>query len=81
VSRWLCTPRHLHGILDTGNARLVGVVVELRSAVDPVGEYQLFKPLHEARHYKTMVSITHRFGRLTKHADVILSVRDGRRAK
>jgi ABC-type multidrug transport system fused ATPase/permease subunit len=40
--------------------------------MDPAGEYELFKNLREAREGKTMIFITHRFGHLTKHADLIL---------
>jgi energy-coupling factor transporter ATP-binding protein EcfA2 len=53
--------------------RLV-VVDEPSAAMDPAGEYELFKHLREARAGKTMVFITHRFGHLTKHADIILYV-------
>jgi energy-coupling factor transporter ATP-binding protein EcfA2 len=53
--------------------RLV-VVDEPSAAMDPAGEYELFKHLREARASKTMVFITHRFGHLTKHADIILYV-------
>lgn len=57
--------------ITSGDTRLV-VVDEPSSAMDPAGEYDLFKHLREARAGKTMIFITHRFGHLTKHADVIL---------
>jgi ABC-type multidrug transport system fused ATPase/permease subunit len=63
--------------INTGSVRLV-VVDEPSSAMDPAGEYGLFKRLREARQGKTMIFITHRFGHLTKHADVILCMKDGR---
>lgn len=53
--------------------RLV-VVDEPSSAMDPLGEYELFERLREMRTGKTMVFVTHRFGHLTKYADVILCV-------
>jgi ABC-type multidrug transport system fused ATPase/permease subunit len=48
------------------------IVDEPSAAMDPEGEYELFKHLREARAGRTMVFITHRFGHLTKHADLIL---------
>jgi ABC-type multidrug transport system fused ATPase/permease subunit len=54
-----------------GDVNLV-VVDEPSSAMDPAGEYELFKNLREGREGKTMIFITHRFGHLTKRADLIL---------
>lgn len=62
--------------INTGAVRLA-VVDEPSSTMDPAGEYQLFKHLREARQGKMMVFITHRFGHLTKHADLILCMKDG----
>ena len=53
--------------------RLV-VVDEPSSAMDPLGEFELFERLRALRAGKTMVFVTHRFGHLTKYADVILYV-------
>ena len=50
------------------------VVDEPTSAMDPTGEYTLFETLRSMRTGKTMVFVTHRFGHLTKHADLILYV-------
>ena len=50
------------------------VVDEPTSAMDPTGEYELFETLRSMRTGKTMVFVTHRFGHLTKHADLILFV-------
>jgi ABC-type multidrug transport system fused ATPase/permease subunit len=66
--------------MNTGNVKLV-VVDEPSAAMDPAGEYELFKNLREARAGKTMIFITHRFGHLTKHADLILCMKDGRLAE
>jgi ABC-type multidrug transport system fused ATPase/permease subunit len=55
------------------NIRLV-VVDEPSAAMDPEGEFEIFKHLREAREGRTMIFITHRFGHLTKHADLILCV-------
>jgi ABC-type multidrug transport system fused ATPase/permease subunit len=63
--------------MNTGTVRLV-VVDEPSSAMDPAGEYELFKRLREARQGKTMIFITHRFGHLTKHADLILCMKEGK---
>ncbi|KLO19102.1 P-loop containing nucleoside triphosphate hydrolase protein [Schizopora paradoxa] len=51
---------------------------EPTSALDPEGEYELFSRLKEQRGGKTVVFITHRFGHLTKYADTILVLKDGR---
>jgi ABC-type transport system involved in cytochrome bd biosynthesis fused ATPase/permease subunit len=58
------------------NSRKVKFVAvdEPSSALDPEAEFQLFERLREARSGKTMVFVTHRFGHLTKHADLIMSV-------
>jgi ABC-type multidrug transport system fused ATPase/permease subunit len=53
------------------DVRLV-VVDEPSAAMDPSGEYELFKNLREAQRGRTMIFITHRFGHLVKHADMIL---------
>lgn len=57
--------------LMSRKVRLV-VVDEPTSAMDPLGEYELFERLRAARAGKTMVFVTHRFGHLTRHADMIL---------
>lgn len=48
------------------------VVDEPTSAMDPLGEYELFEKLRDLQAGRTMVCVTHRFGHLTKHADLIL---------
>lgn len=57
--------------LLSGNVQLV-VVDEPTSAMDPSGEFELFQQLRLMQGGKTMVFVTHRFGHLTKHADLIL---------
>lgn len=57
--------------LMSDKIRLV-VVDEPSSALDPRGEFELFETLRANQHGRTMVFVTHRFGHLTKHADVIL---------
>ena len=47
-------------------------VDEPTSALDAEGELQLFTRLLEERQGKTMIFVTHRFGYLTKHADIIM---------
>jgi ABC-type bacteriocin/lantibiotic exporter with double-glycine peptidase domain len=49
-------------------------VDEPSSALDPEGEMDLFQRLRDARAGRTMIFVTHRFGHLTKHADIIMSV-------
>jgi ABC-type bacteriocin/lantibiotic exporter with double-glycine peptidase domain len=48
------------------------VVDEPSSAMDPEAELRLFDGLRECRSGKTMLFVTHRFGHLTKHADLIV---------
>lgn len=57
--------------ISSGNMRLV-VADEPTSAMDPEGEFELFEALRKVREGTTMIFITHRFGHLTKHADLIL---------
>ncbi|TFY76338.1 hypothetical protein EWM64_g7675 [Hericium alpestre] len=45
---------------------------EPSASLDPTAEHDLFGRLRELRGSKTMVFSTHRFGNLTRHADVIL---------
>lgn len=55
----------------SGNIRLL-VVDEPTSAMDPQGEFELFERLRTIREGMTTLFVTHRFGHLTKHADLIL---------
>jgi ABC-type multidrug transport system fused ATPase/permease subunit len=52
-------------------------VDEPSSALDPQGELELFQRLRDARAGKTMIFVTHRFGHLTKHADLIICMKGG----
>lgn len=56
---------------NTGRVKLVAVD-EPSSALDAESELQLFNNLLAARAGKTMIVVTHRFGHLTKHADMIM---------
>ncbi|KIP12397.1 hypothetical protein PHLGIDRAFT_124233 [Phlebiopsis gigantea 11061_1 CR5-6] len=53
------------------------IVDEPTSAIDPAGEYELFEQLRSMRNGKTMIFVTHRFGHLTKYADLILCMKAG----
>ena len=57
--------------LSGGNIRFLAVD-EPTSALDPEGEFELLSKLQELRGEKTVVFITHRFGHLTRFADLIL---------
>ena len=57
--------------LSSGKIKYIAVD-EPSSALDAEGELQLFNRLLEVREGKTMIFVTHRFGHLTKHADLIL---------
>ncbi|KAK6995684.1 P-loop containing nucleoside triphosphate hydrolase protein, partial [Favolaschia claudopus] len=56
---------------QTNKIRLL-CVDEPSSALDPRGEFELFERLRQTAEGKTMIFVTHRFGHLTKHADIIL---------
>ncbi|KAJ3477277.1 hypothetical protein NLI96_g10577 [Meripilus lineatus] len=62
--------------LSSGSIKLV-VADEPTSAMDPEGEFELFEALRKVKGGTTMIFITHRFGHLTKYADLILCLRDG----
>ena len=57
--------------IKKNDIRLI-VADEPTSALDAQGELAVFKRLREQRSDKTVVFITHRFGHLTQHADLIL---------
>ena len=57
--------------MNSNNVRFVAVD-EPTSALDAEGELHLFKQLLEAREGKTMIFVTHRFGHLTRKADMIV---------
>ncbi|KAK0219591.1 P-loop containing nucleoside triphosphate hydrolase protein [Armillaria nabsnona] len=61
---------------ETGTVRFVAVD-EPTSALDSEGEFALFDNLIQAREGKTMIFVTHRFGHLTKHADLVVCMKDG----
>ncbi|KDQ19844.1 hypothetical protein BOTBODRAFT_152372 [Botryobasidium botryosum FD-172 SS1] len=50
---------------------------EPSAALDPQAEYDLFQRLRALKGKKTMVFSSHRFGHLTKHADIILFMKEG----
>ncbi|KAI0716195.1 P-loop containing nucleoside triphosphate hydrolase protein, partial [Cerioporus squamosus] len=50
---------------------------EPSASLDPTAEHDLFARLRELRGNKTMVFSSHRFGNLTRHADLILCVSAG----
>ncbi|OJT07931.1 Lipid A export ATP-binding/permease protein MsbA [Trametes pubescens] len=49
---------------------------EPSASLDPVAEHDLFRRLRELRGSKTMLFSSHRFGNLTRHADLILYMND-----
>ncbi|CAE6431870.1 unnamed protein product [Rhizoctonia solani] len=50
---------------------------EPSASLDPKAEYEMFERLRQLRGGKTMIFVTHRFGHLTRHADLILYVKEG----
>ncbi|KAJ7932751.1 P-loop containing nucleoside triphosphate hydrolase protein [Mycena leptocephala] len=63
--------------LTSGTVKLI-IADEPSSNLDPQGEWELFKNLMDERQGKTVVFVTHRFGHLTKQADLILCMKNGR---
>ncbi|KAF9560047.1 P-loop containing nucleoside triphosphate hydrolase protein [Agrocybe pediades] len=61
---------------NSGKVRFVAVD-EPSSALDAEAELELFNNLRAEREGKTMVMVTHRFGHLTKFADMIICMKDG----
>ncbi|KAJ7627421.1 P-loop containing nucleoside triphosphate hydrolase protein [Roridomyces roridus] len=57
------------------------VADEPSSAMDPKAEHRLFQRFRESRQGKTLVFVTHRFGHLVKHADLIVRMKDGQVAE
>ncbi|KAJ7700744.1 P-loop containing nucleoside triphosphate hydrolase protein [Mycena rosella] len=57
------------------------VADEPSSNLDPQGELELFENLRKEQNGRTMIFVTHRFGPLVKHADLILCMKDGRLAE
>ncbi|KAK7064847.1 ABC transporter related protein [Favolaschia claudopus] len=49
---------------------------EPSASLDPTAEHDLFERLRKLRGSKTMIFSTHRFGNLTRHADLILYMND-----
>lgn len=62
--------------LLSGKVKFVAVD-EPTSAMDAEGESRLFQELIQTRAGKTMVIVTHRFGHLTKVADLIICMKKG----
>ncbi|KAF5369059.1 hypothetical protein D9758_002928 [Tetrapyrgos nigripes] len=62
---------------NSGKVNLVAVD-EPSSALDPEAELELFNNIRNMREGKTVIFVTHRFGHLTKHADLILCMDGGR---
>ncbi|KAH7341765.1 P-loop containing nucleoside triphosphate hydrolase protein [Rhizoctonia solani] len=50
---------------------------EPSASLDPKAEYEMFERLRKLRGGKTMIFVTHRFGHLTKYADLIFYVKEG----
>ncbi|KAJ6600173.1 P-loop containing nucleoside triphosphate hydrolase protein [Mycena sp. CBHHK59/15] len=64
----------------TGKTKLL-CVDEPSSALDPKGEHALFERLRETGTGRTMIFVTHRFGHLTKYADIIICMKEGKVAE
>ncbi|KAI0027002.1 HlyB/MsbA family ABC transporter [Vararia minispora EC-137] len=64
----------MRSIPSSSSDTKVGLLLfdEPSASLDPAAEHDLFARLRELRGNKTMIFSTHRFGNLTRHADLIL---------
>ncbi|TFK34271.1 P-loop containing nucleoside triphosphate hydrolase protein [Crucibulum laeve] len=62
---------------NSGKVKFVAVD-EPSSALDAEGELRLFQNLIDVRAGKTMIFVTHRFGHLTRYADQIICMKEGK---
>ncbi|KAF8724831.1 hypothetical protein AX14_008579 [Amanita brunnescens Koide BX004] len=62
--------------LTPGSAVGLFLFDEPSASLDPIAEHELFERLRQLRGHKTMVFSSHRFGNLTRHADMILYMTD-----
>lgn len=60
--------------LQSSKIKLV-TVDEPSSALDAQAELDLFERLRKCQGGRTMIFVTHRFANLTRHADLIMSVK------
>ncbi|KAF9002777.1 P-loop containing nucleoside triphosphate hydrolase protein [Cyathus striatus] len=72
--RLLCSRTFMK--IMNNDLRLI-VVDEPTSALDPIAERDILQNILEFREGKTVIFVSHRFGNLVKHADLILCMNDG----
>ncbi|KAJ6538772.1 hypothetical protein B0H10DRAFT_1856566, partial [Mycena sp. CBHHK59/15] len=53
-------------------------VNEPSNTLNPKGEHALFERLRETGARRTMIFVTHRFGHLTRYADIIICMKEGK---
>ncbi|KAJ8095279.1 hypothetical protein PM082_010502 [Marasmius tenuissimus] len=72
------TPRSRMFMRTLDEEKNVGLLLfdEPSASLDPTAEHDLFERLRRLRGQKTMIFSTHRFGNLTRHADLILYMND-----
>ncbi|KAJ7181840.1 P-loop containing nucleoside triphosphate hydrolase protein [Mycena filopes] len=73
----LAASRTFMRLNDNQNKIRLLIVDEPSSALDPQGEFELYQRLRETGKGKTMIFVTHRFGHLTKHANLVICMKDG----
>ncbi|KAG1746811.1 P-loop containing nucleoside triphosphate hydrolase protein [Suillus lakei] len=59
-------------VTETNSSAGMLLFDEPSASLDPTAEHNLFESLRKLRGNKTMIFSTHRFGNLTRHADLIL---------
>jgi len=70
LTKQVCRSRTFMRVKNS-NVRLL-VVDEPTSALDPVAERDLFNHFYQLRKGRTIIFVTHRFGNIVNHADLIL---------
>ncbi|KIK50221.1 hypothetical protein GYMLUDRAFT_989951 [Collybiopsis luxurians FD-317 M1] len=65
----------MHSFISESSVGLL-LFDEPSASLNPTAEHDLFERLHLLRRHKTMIFSSHRFGNLTRNADMILYIHD-----
>ncbi|KAF5351573.1 hypothetical protein D9758_007222 [Tetrapyrgos nigripes] len=76
VQRIALSRTFMRSLIESQSAIGLLLFDEPSASLDPAAEHDLFERLRALRGQKTMIFSSHRFGNLTKHADLILYMDD-----
>ncbi|THU99111.1 P-loop containing nucleoside triphosphate hydrolase protein [Dendrothele bispora CBS 962.96] len=76
VQRIALSRTFMRSLVDSQSAIGLLLFDEPSASLDPAAEHDLFERLRQLRGQKTMIFSSHRFGNLTRHADLILYMDD-----